>query len=49
MPIRITYQAKWPERLLPFDIQRLVTPGGGFPEASSKGRSKETRTLCGYI
>ena len=49
MPIRITPRAKWPKKMLLFDIQRVVTPDEGFPEASYTGRYKERRVLCGYI
>ena len=49
MPTRITRRAKWPNQIQPFDIQRLVTPGEGFPEASYTGRNEEVRILCASI
>jgi len=49
MLIRITLSAIWPNQMLPFDIQRLMTPGGGYPQASYTDRYKERLTLCAYI
>lgn len=49
MPIRITPWAIWPKQMLPSDMQRLMTPGEGYPQASYTDRYKERRVSSGYI